>query len=351
VISTIVFRPTDVAGADGWTETGAPLVGPVQPPNRALPAPIFDSGNDYRPNNSAHGNWVIRKIVTSDVAGPGFLTIPPGTFPTGGGIYADDVIAQIRLNGVAVPFAGIGTGVLPVQSVAVTWLAGANNVLEIEIANTIGTGTSVTGRLVANGAGVPCDCCDVEPPTRCAFASIPFTGVTETASQAGWNQVALSATADDVTQTSGQSGYNSPAGTTASTTLEVTYTHVTPQDRVRGLRLWNQAGSDLNDSDGLGTFQAEFYAGAVLQATINPSAVNGGAAQTFVIPGGAALNGITRVVLRNLGKLSGSTVAPLWRELQLIVPGPVFACRRLSGSVEWYDLSGDRVPTAEVFDC
>ena len=64
----------------------------------------------------------------------------------------------------------------------------------------------------------------------------------------------------------------------------MTYTHSTPQSRVRGLRLWNQGGGNLNDADGLGAFTADFYAGATLLATLNTAGVNGGAAQTLLLP-------------------------------------------------------------------
>ncbi len=160
MISQTIFQPTDTVGADGWIETGAPLLGPPQPPNRALPAPIFDVGIQYQPNNGATGYWLIEKTVTSDISGPGFLTIPAGSYPSGGGIFADDQTVAIRVNGVAIPFIGLGTGNLPAQSVPVMWTMGAN-VVQIEVLNTVAGGTAVTGRLVASGEGVPCDCCPV----------------------------------------------------------------------------------------------------------------------------------------------------------------------------------------------
>lgn len=195
---------------------------------------------------------------------------------------------------------------------------------------------------------VPCPCCPAGPP-RCALVPVQFTGVSQTVAQAGWNQSNLSQTIDG--NTGNQTcGYNSPGNNTASTTLRVTYT-VAPQDRVRGLRLWNQGGNDLSDFDGLGTFNAEFYAGAVLLATLPCSGVNGGQAQSFTLPGGQALNGVDRVVLRELGKLSTSSVAPLWRELQLLEVQPVFPCRRANGALQWYSVAGVPVPNGDVFDC
>lgn len=197
----------------------------------------------------------------------------------------------------------------------------------------------------------PCNCCPVGDP-RCALVAVPFTSVAETAPQAGWNQVSLPLTIDGVTATAAQSGYNTTIGNTPSTTLRVTYGHSTPQARVRGLRLWNQAGSDLNDADGLGTFTAEFYAGATLLHTLICGGANGGAPQTFTLPPGVELAGVDSVVLRDLSKLIGGTVAPLWRELQLLEFQTVYPCRRRGTNVmEWYDLSGNLIPTADVVDC
>lgn len=197
---------------------------------------------------------------------------------------------------------------------------------------------------------VPCDCCPTGPP-QCALGSTPFDAVAETASQPGWNQVNLAATADGITATSTLSGYNTATGNVQSTTLRVTYTLATPQNRVRGVRLWNQAGSDLNDADGLNNFTAEFYAGATLLASQSWQAVNGGQAQTFTLPAGVELNGVDSVVLRNLDKQIGGGVAPLWRELQLLTFQSVFPCRRRNGTLEWYDQAGNLLSSVDVVRC
>lgn len=196
---------------------------------------------------------------------------------------------------------------------------------------------------------VPCDCCPTGPP-QCALGSVQFTGVAETVPQAGWNQVNLAGTADGITATTSLSGYNTAVGNTPSAALRVEYT-ITPQNRVRGLRLWNQAGGDLNDADGLNNFTAEFYAGAALLATHSWQGVNGGQAQTFTLPLGTELNGVDRVVLRNLDKQIGGSVAPLWRELQLLTFQSVFPCRRRNGVVEWYDQAGNLLSSADVVVC
>lgn len=196
---------------------------------------------------------------------------------------------------------------------------------------------------------LPCDCCPTGDP-QCALAPVPFDSVTQTVAQAGWNPASLAATIDGIMGNQ-ICGYNSPAGPTASTTLRVEYGLTSAHNRVRGLRLWNNGGSDLNDSDGLGAFNAEFYAGATLLTTLACLGVNGGTPLTFTLPAGTELNGVTRVVLRDLGKLSGSTVSPLWREIQLLEYQPVFPCRRRNGTLEWYTDGGLLVPTADVDLC
>lgn len=350
MIRQTIFQPSSLATSDGWTETGTP-VGTPQPPNRALPAPIFDIGTAYAPNNGSLGNWAIEKTVVSDKAGPGTLVIPAGTFPSGGGLYADDIIVAVRLNGVSVPFTGLGTGALPAQSAPVTWLLG-NNTVNIEVSNTVAGNTSLAGTLIADGAGlpIPCDCCPTGPP-QCALGSVQFATAAETVPQAGWNQVNLAATADGITATSALSGYNTATGNVQSTTLRVEYTTGAPENRVRGLRLWNQAGSDHGDADGLNNFTAEFYSGATLLATQSWQGVNGGQAQTFTLPFQQELNGVDRVVLRNLDKQIGGSIAPLWRELQLLTFQTVFPCRRRNGTLEWYDQQGNLLSSNDVVRC
>lgn len=349
VINQTIFSPSSVTGADGWTETGTP-VGTPQPPNRALPAPIFDLGTSYAPNNGTLGNWAIEKTVASDKAGPGFLTIPTGTYPTGGGIYADDIVVAVRLNGVTVPFTGTGTPQLTPQSVPVTWLLG-NNTVNIEVSNTVAGNTSLAGTMLAEGSSlpIPCDCCPTGPP-QCALGSVQFATAAETVSQAGWNPSNLALTADGIFNTAAISGYNTATGNVQSTTLRVEYT-VPAQNRVRGLRLWNQCGTDLTDADGLRNFTAEFYAGATLLATQSWTGVNGGQAQTFTFPLSTEINGVDRVVLRNLDKQIGGGVAPLWRELQLLTFQTVFPCRRRSGVLEWYDQQGNLLTASDVVRC
>lgn len=197
---------------------------------------------------------------------------------------------------------------------------------------------------------IPCDCCPTGAP-RCALVGVQFTGVAQTTAQAGWTPASLNLTIDGITATGALSGYNSPAGIAPTPTPQVTYTHTTPQGRVRGLRLWNQGGGVLNDADGLGTFTADFYAGATLLTTLATSGANGGTAQSLLLPGTTELNGVDRVVIRDLGKLVAGTVAPLWRELQLVEVQTVFPCRRSTNVLEWYDLNGSVVPSTDIVPC
>lgn len=195
----------------------------------------------------------------------------------------------------------------------------------------------------------PCDCCPTTE-TRCALVSVQFTGVAETAAQAGWTPTNLPLTIDGITNDPALSGYTTTVGNVPSTTLRVTYT-ISPQNRVRGLRLWNQAGSILTDADGLNHFTAEFYAGATLLATATFQGANGGGAQTFTLPSGLELNAVDSVVLRTLDKQIGASQAPFWRELQLLEFQTVFPCRRRNGVMEWYDANGNQVANADVFNC
>jgi hypothetical protein len=360
VITQTIFKPTDTTGADGWTETGAPLFGPPQPPNRTLPALIFDDGTSYSPHNGNTGSWLIQKTVFSDIAGPGFLTIPAGAYPSGGGVFADDVVSAIRVNGVAVPFTGIGTGVLAVQSQAVTWLAGANTV-QIEVLNTVAGGTSLTGRLLATGPGVPCDCCPTGEP-RCALVESildgdhteVFTGGPGVALVGGnGNPVTLARWSDADISGPNFTGYTSPGvQLTAVTSPIIDLSFITPHNRVRGLREWNQGGGDLNDFDGFSSWDYEFFAGATSLATGTMAMGNGGAPFTTLLPGGLELTGVTRVRLSNMRKLNpGSGVSPLTREVRVLEVQTVFPCRRKSGAVEWYNAAGDHIPTADVIPC
>ena len=347
-----IFHPSDITGADAWVQ----VVGGTQPPNRALPAPIFDNATSVFPANGNTGSWIIEKVIASDIAGPGRLTIPAGTFPSGGGIFADDQVLSIAVNGTAVTFTGIGTGVIQPQFVPVTWLAGGNTI-RITVNNTVAGGTSLAGRLVASGPGMPCDCCPCGPPL-CATTGIIFDGAHTLVFQGGPGVVGsstpggLQAWSDGASAGSLFTGFNSPAVQfTSATSPIVDLSFATPQDRIRGLREWNQGGSDLGDLDGFSSWTFEFFAGAVSLATGTMTMGNGGTPFSHLFPGGQFLNGVTRVRLSDMRKLNpGAGVAPLVREVQALQNMPVFPCRN-AGTVNWYTATGDPVPVADVTDC
>ena len=58
------------------------------------------------------------------------------------------------------------------------------------------------------------------------------------------------------------------------------------------------------------------------------------------------------MAFEQIGKLSTGTVAPLWRELQLVEIQTVFPCRRrLTSALEWYDQAGNLVSSADIIPC
>jgi hypothetical protein len=149
-------------------------------------------------------------------------------------------------------------------------------------------------------------------------------------------------------------GFNSPGvQLTAATSPIVDLEFATPQNRVRGLREWNQGGGDLSDADGFASWDFEFFAGATSLATGNMAMGNGGAPFSFLLPGGQELNGVTRVRLSNMRKLNpGATVSPLTREVRALLVQPVYPCRRpRTGAIEWYSQAGNLVPTADLVAC
>jgi hypothetical protein len=149
-------------------------------------------------------------------------------------------------------------------------------------------------------------------------------------------------------------GFNSPGvQLTAATSPIVDLEFAAPQNRVRGLREWNQGGGDLGDADGFASWDFEFFAGAVSLATGNMVMGNGGAPFSFLLPGGQELNGVTRVRLSNMRKLNpGSGVSPLLREVRALLVQPVYPCRRpRTGAIEWYSQAGDLVPAADLVAC
>lgn len=195
---------------------------------------------------------------------------------------------------------------------------------------------------------VPCNCC----PTHgegCAPVVTAFNAVAETVAAPGWGTGGLNCTLSG--HGGGEiCGYNSPAGLGTDPTPVVEYTFATPQNRITGVRLWNQGGGDLSDQDGLSNLTKLTVldpANVVLFAgTLN--AGNGGVPFDTVFPG--ALDNVKTVRFSQLRKQVAGTVSPLWQEFAALQLQPVFPCRR-AGVLEWYDTAGNLIPTGTVTTC
>lgn len=207
---------------------------------------------------------------------------------------------------------------------------------------------------------MPCDCCPVAAPERCANVEQLFDGTKTLVFQGGPGVTGSSTPATLALWSDGSTagipftGFNSPpVQLTAATSPIVDLEFLVPQNRVRGLREWNQGGGDLGDLDGFASWDFEFFAGATSLATGNMVMGNGGAPFSFLLPGGQELDGVTRVRLSNMRKLNpGSTVSPLTREVRALLVQPVYPCRRpRTGAVEWYDTNGNLVPQSDLVAC
>lgn len=202
----------------------------------------------------------------------------------------------------------------------------------------------------------PCDCC-AYGDARCALVEQLWDGNNSTAvlvSQGTATGVyPLDRWSNGDISGGPWTGFNSPGVQfTAATSPVVDLLFASPQNRVRGMREWNQGGSDLNDADGFASWDMEFFAGAVSLGVFNMTMGNGGVPFTFLFPSGQELNGVTRVRLSNMRKLNpGSGVSPLTREVRALAFQTVFPCRRRSGAVEWYSEGGLLVPAANVGVC
>jgi hypothetical protein len=203
---------------------------------------------------------------------------------------------------------------------------------------------------------VPCDCCAFDTGLiQCGLSPQRFDAVAQTVpGAAGWSApISLDLTIDGIINSVVLSGYNVAGNPPPAPTPTVEYTMTTARNLVRGVRLWNQGGGVLTDSDGLGptTVVTLLDAANTVLFTGNLNAANGGAPFTTLIPGGGVANGVTTVRLSSLGKLSPSGVAPLWREFQLLQVVPLYRCRRRNGALEWYDTDGNLIPGTELVPC
>lgn len=151
-------------------------------------------------------------------------------------------------------------------------------------------------------------------------------------------------------------GYTSPAiQLTAITSPIIVLEFQVPQDRVRGLREWNQGGGDLGDLDGFSSWTVEFRdSGGAVLATGSHAMGNGGAPFDFLLPGATFVNGVKSVRLSDMRKLNpGATTSPLVREVEVLTltPVPVFPCRTPDGLIHWFDASGAERLAADVVPC
>lgn len=357
-----IFDPCVASGNDGWIEI-ATTVGVHQPPNRALPAPIFRDtsgpGSFYAPHNGATGNWAISKTVVSAVAGLGQLVLGAGTYPCTGGLYADDGIVGVRVNGVQAPFTYGGVVAGPAV-VGVTWLAG-NNTVEIEVTNTIAGATSLGGLMDAvtptSTSPLPCDCCNPIQGCRALVSQLlldaPEAIITN---GTGAPILPLSRWSDGDVAGANFTGWTSPGVQfTAVTSPVIDLSFTVPQNGITGIRSWVQGGGDLNDSDGFASWDFTLFdsIGNILSQG-NQVMGNGGAPFTHNIPG-APVNGVSRMRLSNMRKTNGAAgVAPLVREVELLqtLYSTVFRCRDAqNGAVTWYDVDGNLVPNSQVVAC
>lgn len=201
---------------------------------------------------------------------------------------------------------------------------------------------------------LPCNCCPAGEE-QCATAEHLFDGGDPVLVSQGTatGVYPLSRWSDGDVAGPNFTGFNSPGVQfTAATSPVVDLNFATPQNRVRGIREWNQGGSDLGDGDGFASWDMEFFAGAASLGTYNMAMGNGGAPFTFLLPGGQELNGVTRVRLSNMRKLNpGSGVSPLVREVRAMIVQTVYPCRRPNGTIEWYNENGLLVPSADVVTC
>lgn len=320
--------PNNVGTWQRSTDSGATYVaapaGPVTPPNGPT------------------GTERYRNVITLTATQRWTMTLSGDIVGNLGGnaqVYYDGVYQGDALQG-------------PAQNRFTFPPGSGSHTIEIWTSASNGVG-DLTAPIITFNANVPCDCCPAGGVERCGVVQGAFTTVTQTVAETGWNgsTASLQGTIDGSIAGTPLYGYTTSGATIPSTALRVEY-GMSAMNRVVGLRLWNQAGSDLNDADGLGSFNADFYAGATLLATMAFVGANGGAPISQRFPGGQELNGVTRVVLRNLGTLGNvNGVKPLWRELVPLRVERAYPCRRQNGTLEWYGVSGALIPQTDLVAC
>jgi hypothetical protein len=185
---------------------------------------------------------------------------------------------------------------------------------------------------------IPCDCCPTQmmrcfvqstepicsdPPALVAdpvTSPVPTTVLVANPDGRAIANPPLSRTADGNTAGGSYSGFSTPGGsTTGAQNIVIDYVYPVVQDRVTNIRLWNQGGSILSDNDGLSPLTVvELYdITDTLIFTSNLNAGNGGAIFSTVVSAFPGLDGVAKLRLRNLGKISTSGASPLWRNIDL----------------------------------
>lgn len=202
---------------------------------------------------------------------------------------------------------------------------------------------------------MPCSCCPTGD-TRCALSQILFDNgpAVLVANPGGYGVLPLNLWSDGSIAGIPFTGFNTPGiQITPATSPTIDLVFAVPQDRIRGLREWNQGGGDLNDSDGFSGWDVDFRDPAsVSLATGHMVMANGGAPFTFLLPGGQIINNVKSVRLTNMTKVNpGSGAAPLVREVEALQLNRVFSCRTPAGALQWYDQNGTLVPAADIVAC
>ncbi|WP_030672465.1 hypothetical protein [Streptomyces sp. NRRL B-1347] len=205
---------------------------------------------------------------------------------------------------------------------------------------------------------VPCNCCPIAGPTRCAPGEVPFSAVQISANPAGLPITNLASTIDG-TAGADLSGFSPPvteAQLVANPTTGFDYLFAAPVDNLVRLRWHNGGGGVLTDQDGFGLITVTLLDAGLAPLYTTPwdltaPITNNAVVRELNFP---PVSGVARVRFdgfhkQNVGVMG--TGSPLLRQVEAFTNGPVFPCRRRNGTLEWYDEAGNLVPNSEVVSC
>jgi uncharacterized repeat protein (TIGR01451 family) len=153
------------------------------------------------------------------------------------------------------------------------------------------------------------------PPAWAVAQPLSFDDVEVTANPDGWSVQNLDITIDDSTAGTPLAGIMS--GPSDPTGVVIDYTYDEPKHQVTLLRLWNQAGGNLNDQDGIGTALVEVFDDSnnlLFSGGLN--AGNGGTPFDTVFPD--PLDDVSTVRLSNITIQNVQAIRPLWREFAAV---------------------------------